>query len=493
MRTANVDGCVRLLVAGGTLDEASASGGRFEPGAQGAYERFDGLYGWSAIIDQPAEAFSPEAAGPTSAAHHQVFAGALNNLDPAGRVRLERTGGSGGVSQIHEFLLWPSYRGDLPVGSTARQLEVVAGDGRSARAVWREEAWDYVADLPNADGVQLKGLLRVTLHQLRSITMGVPDPEPLAAYHTEFGLQGHDGWAVSTVDLGGQLFMWNARTRRLLGLVVGVKDHDDLAQARGAPSGSGYQLDADHRSVSVVEPESRVNVVLEFALRLKQAPTPAVGYNARGRTEDSGRSPAVMRVARVRPRRLGPAGTTTTKFSATSRFFAHLIGFKASEYMGDVGLSSALSNRPPQPVGPGRPDHLLARHCVGRQGLSTRLAGARRPCSRLISDAMSGGLGRLNAGSAFFWYLRDPAANYSEYYADLDEIPGGCVLGSGIPGWAPGPLQLGTYPRPPRSSTPTTWRRSLPAVRLGRQLAHQQHHDIALINPLICSKGPSTC
>jgi hypothetical protein len=33
------------------------------------------------------------------------------------------------------------------------------------------------------------------------------------------------------------------------------------------------------------------------------------------------------------------------------------------------------------------------------------------------------GLGRHYAGSNFFWYLRDPAGNYSEYYADLDFIP----------------------------------------------------------------------
>jgi hypothetical protein len=33
------------------------------------------------------------------------------------------------------------------------------------------------------------------------------------------------------------------------------------------------------------------------------------------------------------------------------------------------------------------------------------------------------GLGRHHAGSNFFWYLKDPAGNFSEYYADMDCIP----------------------------------------------------------------------
>ncbi len=32
------------------------------------------------------------------------------------------------------------------------------------------------------------------------------------------------------------------------------------------------------------------------------------------------------------------------------------------------------------------------------------------------------GLGRHAIGSNFFWYLRDPAGNFAEYYSDLDVI-----------------------------------------------------------------------
>jgi hypothetical protein len=43
------------------------------------------------------------------------------------------------------------------------------------------------------------------------------------------------------------------------------------------------------------------------------------------------------------------------------------------------------------------------------------------------------GLGRHDAGSTFFSYLRDPADNCSEYYAELDLIP---------EGWPPKPTRV---------------------------------------------------
>src|SRR5437764_10444279 len=40
------------------------------------------------------------------------------------------------------------------------------------------------------------------------------------------------------------------------------------------------------------------------------------------------------------------------------------------------------------------------------------------------------GLGRHYAGSNFFWYLKDPAGNFSEYYSDMD-----CIIDDQL--WTP--------------------------------------------------------
>ena len=66
------------------------------------------------------------------------------------------------------------------------------------------------------------------------------------------------------------------------------------------------------------------------------------------------------------------------------------------------------------------------------------------------------GLGRHHVGSNFFWYLRDPAGNFSEYYSDMD-----CIVDDAL--WTPrtweGARGLYNWARHHRrpSWPPTTW------------------------------------
>ena len=53
------------------------------------------------------------------------------------------------------------------------------------------------------------------------------------------------------------------------------------------------------------------------------------------------------------------------------------------------------------------------------------------------------GLGRHHVGSNFFWYLKDPAGNFSEYYADMDCIVDDQLWKPEDLGRHPGPVQLG--------------------------------------------------
>jgi hypothetical protein len=56
------------------------------------------------------------------------------------------------------------------------------------------------------------------------------------------------------------------------------------------------------------------------------------------------------------------------------------------------------------------------------------------------------GLGRHYAGSNFFYYLKDPAGNFCEYYSDMDYIiddqlwtPEDCEGANGLFTWGPPP------------------------------------------------------
>jgi catechol 2,3-dioxygenase-like lactoylglutathione lyase family enzyme len=289
----------------------------------------------------------------------------------------------------------------------------------------------------------------MALHELRSVTIGVPDPASVARFYVDFGLEAHDGGAFSTLDGGRQLFLEPAPSRRLVELVVGVDDADDLARVRRAMVAAGHDVRDDERRLSVVELTTGVRVTLEITPRLVRPTVAAAVYNGPGRPPRSGqRSPAVMRSGPVQPRRLGHAVLTTTDFAATSRFFADLIGFKVSDYIGDVGIFLRCSVDHHNLLLLSAPAVYLHHTAwevddVDDVGRGAQAMLAAQP------DRHVWGLGRHHAGSNFFWYLRDPAGNYCEYYADLDVIPDDVEW---IPEAHPG--QLGLYnwgPTPPPS------------------------------------------
>ena len=147
MRIANVDGRLKLLVADGAVDVETASGGRFGPDPQVAYERFDELRHWAGNIDQAEEPFSPESAGPPAPSPRQVFAIGLNYRDHAAESGFQAPA----FRRVHEI---PELvrRRDLPRWRFPKarvdwEVEVVAVIGKTARDVPMARGWDYVAGL----------------------------------------------------------------------------------------------------------------------------------------------------------------------------------------------------------------------------------------------------------------------------------------------------------------------------------------------------------
>ncbi len=136
-----------------------------------------------------------------------------------------------------------------------------------------------------------------------------------------------------------------------------------------------------------------------------------------------------MRVGPVRPRKLGHVVVGSTDLAASQRFFMDGIGFKVSDTI--TGLAAFLRcstdhhNLLVQPA----PFPLLHHtswqvNDVDEIGRGARAMLAADPARHVW------GLGRHCVGSNFFWYLRDPAGNFTEYYADLD-----CILDDQL--WEP--------------------------------------------------------
>lgn len=271
----------------------------------------------------------------------------------------------------------------------------------------------------------------MALHRLTSITIGVPDVAPTAAYYAEFGLTPTGDDRFATADGGEQLRLVATPRRRLVELGLGAGDRDDLDRIARSLAGLGVAVEDTPGAVVAVEPGTGVRVVIEIAPRIRQTSGAIAPTNSPGRPERLGaRAGAILRDEPVRPRKLGHVVVGSTDFEASERFFVAGVGFKVSDTV--PGLASFLRcstdhhNLLVQPA----PVQLLHHTAwqvddvdeIGRGAHALLAADPRRHVW---------GLGRHHVGSNFFWYLKDPAGNFTEYYADLD-----CIVDDQL--WTPG-------------------------------------------------------
>jgi catechol 2,3-dioxygenase-like lactoylglutathione lyase family enzyme len=255
-----------------------------------------------------------------------------------------------------------------------------------------------------------------------------------AAYYTDFGLAPQtDGW-FATADGGRQLRIEYAPTRRLVEIRVGADHADDLRRTAASLARLDVPAQVGEAGLETAEPVTGMRVRMEISPRLRQAAVPATSYNGPGRLERQGaRAPGFTRQDRVRPRKLGHAVLGSTDHEASTAFFTEGLGFKVSDRIKGTGAFMRCSTDHHNVLVLGAPVNFLHHTSwqvddiddVGR-GAYAMLDGH--------PDRHVWGLGRHYAGSNFFWYLKDPAGNFSEYYSDMD-----CIVDDQL--WTPEDLE----------------------------------------------------
>ena len=262
----------------------------------------------------------------------------------------------------------------------------------------------------------------MALHRLSSVVIGVPNVAETARYYTDFGLTPSGPDAFATVDGGEQLRLVHSALRRAVEIVVGADDPDDLDRAAAGLTGLGVPVERAADGVAGVEPVTGVRVSVVVEPRVRQPEQPATAYNGPGRLERvGGRAPVLSRSGPVRPRKLGHVVVGTTDPATTERFFLEGIGFRLSDRIAGAGAFMRCSIDHHNVLALNAPVPFL--HHTSWQVEDVDEIG------RGASDMLAGhperhvwGLGRHHAGSNFFWYLMDPAGNFSEYYSDMDCI-----------------------------------------------------------------------
>jgi catechol 2,3-dioxygenase-like lactoylglutathione lyase family enzyme len=260
------------------------------------------------------------------------------------------------------------------------------------------------------------------LHRLSSVTIGVPDVAAVSAYYEEFGLEQVAPGRFATQDGGEQLTIERAPSRRLVGVDIGVDDLDDLERVARDLDRFGVAVERTPDSLSATEPVTGVKATLRIAPHVVQPTIPATPYNGPGRVDrPNGRAPGILREGPVRPRKLGHVVVGSSNEEATRGFFTDGIGLKVSDQVPGLAAFMRCSSDHHNILVQQAPVSFL--HHTAWEVDDVDEVG--RGATEMLEDHPERhvwGLGRHHVGSNFFWYLRDPAGNFSEYYSDLDEI-----------------------------------------------------------------------
>lgn len=271
----------------------------------------------------------------------------------------------------------------------------------------------------------------MALHRLTSITVGVPDVDATAAYYTDFGLTPLGGNAFGTADGGEQFKLAHAPRRRLVEIGIGADDPDDLDRIERQLDALDLPVERSADSLVTEEPIAGFRAVVSVASRIEQQRVDPPPYNGPGRIDRADvRAPGVLREGRVAPRKLGHVVIGSTDQAATQRFFTDGIGFKVSDVVPSLAAFMRCSTDHHNVLVQQAPVNFLHHTSWQVEDIDEIGRGA---MAMLEEDPERHvwGLGRHHIGSNFFWYLKDPAGNFSEYYSDID-----CIVDDAL--WKPG-------------------------------------------------------
>jgi len=149
MRIINHLGRLRLVVADGVVDVATASHGRFGPDVQSVYEAWPQFQSWAAHADLRADAPMPpdDQLGPPVPNPRQVFAVGLNYADHADESGFVKPDEPLIFTKFPSSLSGPMTVVDLPPGSVDWEVELVVVLGKGGRDIPIADAWSHVAGL----------------------------------------------------------------------------------------------------------------------------------------------------------------------------------------------------------------------------------------------------------------------------------------------------------------------------------------------------------
>jgi catechol 2,3-dioxygenase-like lactoylglutathione lyase family enzyme len=264
------------------------------------------------------------------------------------------------------------------------------------------------------------------LFGLSHATLSVPDTEAASDFYTGFGLDRVGDRVLRTGGSGSELRLVQGATRGLLEFGMWTDDEDDLARiaARAAAAGSspGTRLTpgaAGTEGAPAIRVEDSVTgLPIVVSVRERQ---PAGRAAASGDHPLNARADALRRKGQVEPGRLGHIVIGSPDREATTQFLADVVGMRVTEHR--EGLMSFLRcDSDHHNIAVVNSSRYFLHHTSWQvDDVDEVIRGGQR---LVAVDPIRNlwGPGRHFYGSNYFWYFRDPAGMFAEYYSDMDEI-----------------------------------------------------------------------
>ena len=276
------------------------------------------------------------------------------------------------------------------------------------------------------------------LHRLTHVVRDVPDLELTRAFYREFGLTEDRPGTFSTEVGGEQLVLREASGPRLVTIGIGADARSDLEDTARRLTEAGYEAEVEDHVMVSRDPVNDVRVEIRVSPRLpREVPPPSGGV--------PDRTDLVPR-EEVRPQRLGHVVFGTPDVEAGERYYREGLGMRLSDYViGGPFMRFETDHHNvvliPAPV-------TVLHHTAWKVRSVDEIGYGGAQMVRARPERHAWGLGRHAASANYFWYLKDPAGAFAEYYySEMDELADTPAFWDPVPGQ--GELPTAVWSSPP--------------------------------------------
>ncbi|MFD2414876.1 VOC family protein [Amycolatopsis pigmentata] len=264
----------------------------------------------------------------------------------------------------------------------------------------------------------------MAVHRIVSLVREVPDLLLARSFFVEFGLEETAPGRFSTVLGGEQLILRSGAAPRVVELSLAADDEADLESIRARLAELGITASLVNGELQVLEPATSILIRVSIGERLARDPG-ASAPTSIDRNDLVRREP-------VKPLRLGHVALGCVDVEAAKRFFVEGVGMRISDYvMGGPFMRFDTDHHNivllPAPM-------TLLHHTAWKVRDVDEIGYGGARMIENHPERHAWGLGRHAASANYFWYLKDPAGAFAEYYhSEMDELADGPFF------WDPGP------------------------------------------------------